>query len=134
MTESQRSDQVTGEPDLVDRILLVIKGSPQKDGRVAEGFRVATAMIAMDVLPQILFVDDGVFWLVKYQLLEAKTPASVSERLRTISDLTGMYVLSDSLAQRKLEQNDLDESYNAKRLSLDEAAELVAQNDAVITF
>ena len=116
------------------RILIVIKGSPQEDGGVAEGFRVATAMVAMDVLPQILFADDGVFWLVKKQLPEAKSPASVSERLKTISDLAGMHVLSYSLAQRSLKEDDLDESYNAKRLSLDEAAELVAQNDAVITF
>jgi len=119
---------------LVARILIVIKGSPQEDGGVAEGFRVATAMVAMDVLPQILFADDGVFWLVKKQLPEAKSPASVSERLKTISDLAGMHVLSYSLAQRSLKEDDLDESYNAKRLSLDEAAELVAQNDAVITF
>jgi sulfur relay (sulfurtransferase) DsrF/TusC family protein len=134
MTESWHSDQVTGEPVLVDRILLVIKGSPQEDGKVAEGFRVATAMIAMDVLPQILFADDGVFWLVKKQLPESKSRESVSERLKTISDLAGLHVLSDSLDQRKLTENDLDESYNTKKLSLDEAAELVAQNDAVITF
>jgi sulfur relay (sulfurtransferase) DsrF/TusC family protein len=114
--------------------MLVIKGSPQKDGGVAEGFRVATAMIAMDVLPQILFADDGVLWLVKEQLPEAKSRASVSERLKTISDLAGMHVLSDSLAQRKLKENDLDEGYNAKKISLDEAAELIAQSDAVITF
>jgi sulfur relay (sulfurtransferase) DsrF/TusC family protein len=125
---------VTGEPVLVDRILLVIKGSPQEDGKVAEGFRVATAMIAMDVLPQILFADDGVFWLVKKQLPESKSRESVSERLKTISDLAGLHVLSDSLDQRKLTENDLGESYNTKKLSLDEAAELVAQNDAVITF
>ena len=119
---------------LVNKILLVIKGSPQKDSGVAEGFRVATAMIAMDVLPQILFIDEGVFWLVKKQLTEAKSIESVRERLQTISDLAGLHVLSDSLTWRKLKESDLDESYNAKRLSLDEVAELVTQNEAVITF
>jgi len=119
---------------LVDKILLVIKGSPQENGRVAEGFRLATAMIAMDVLPQILFADDGVFWLAKKQLHEFESRGLVNERLKTISDLVGLHVLSDSLSLRKLKQNDLDESYNARKLSLDEAAKLVAQNDAVITF
>lgn len=94
----------------------------------------ATAMIAMDVLPQILFLDDGVFWLVKKKLDESAIPSLVKERLKTISDLVGLHVLSDSLAQRKLKPNDLDEIYNARNLSLDEAAELIAQNDAVIAF
>lgn len=94
----------------------------------------ATAMIAMDVLPGILFVDDGVFWLVKKKLNESVAPSLVKERLKTISDLVGLQVLSDSLAQRKLKPDDLDESYNARVVSLDEAAELIAQNDTVIAF
>jgi sulfur relay (sulfurtransferase) DsrF/TusC family protein len=117
---------------MVNTILLVFKGSPQEDG-VAEGFRVATAMIAMDVLPQLLFVDDGVFWLVEKKLDQLENP-SVKDRLQTISDLVGLQVLSDSLAHRKLKSNDLDEGLNAKTLSLDEAAELFTQNDAVIAF
>jgi sulfur relay (sulfurtransferase) DsrF/TusC family protein len=117
---------------MVNKILLVFKGSPQEE-EVAEGFRVATAMIAMDVLPQILFVDDGVFWLVRKKLGQLENP-SVKERLQTISDLVGLQVLSDSLAQRKLKPNDLDKGYNARVLALDEATELILRNDAVIAF
>lgn len=117
---------------MVKTILLVFKGSPQEEG-IAEGFRVATAMIAMDILPQLLFIDDGVFWLVKKKLDQLENP-SVKERLQTISDLVGLQVLSDSLAQRKLKSNDLDEGLDAKVLSLDEAAELIRQNDAAIAF
>ena len=123
---------MAGESAIVNKILLVFKGSPQEEG-VAEGFRVATAMIAMDVLPQLLFVDDGVFWLVKKKLDQLENP-SVKERLQTISDLVGLQVLSDSLAQRKLKPNDTDEGLDAKVLSLDEAAELILYNDAVIAF
>jgi sulfur relay (sulfurtransferase) DsrF/TusC family protein len=117
---------------MVNTILLVFKGSSQEEG-VAEGFRVATAMIAMDVLPQLLFVDDGVFWLVKKTLDQLENP-SVKERLQTISDLVGLQVLSDSLAQRKLKPSDLDESFSVKVLLPDDAAELVLQNEAVIAF
>jgi len=117
---------------MVNTILLVFKGSPEKEG-VAEGFRVATAMIAMDVLPKLLFLDDGVFWLVRKKLDQLENP-SVKERLQTISDLVGFQVLSDSLTERKLKQNDLNGAYNAKVLSLDEASELITQNDAVIAF
>jgi sulfur relay (sulfurtransferase) DsrF/TusC family protein len=124
---------MASESAMVNRILLVVKGSPQEGG-VAEGFRMATAMIAMDVLPQILFVDDSVFWLVKNKPGESAMPSSVKERLKTISDLVGLLVLSDSMAHRKLKLNDLDESFTAKVLSIDEAADLIMQNDAVITF
>jgi len=134
MTESWHLDKGNGEPALVNRILLLIKSRPHESNRAAEGLRMATAMIAMDTLPQILFVDDGVYWLVKTQVLESAGGSSFTERLKTISDLIGVHVLSDSLAERKLKQEDLDKDYNAKNLSLDEASELLAQNNAVIAF
>jgi len=42
--------------------------------------------------------------------------------------------LSDSLFQRKLKANNLDENFNVKNLSITEVAELISQNEAVITF
>jgi len=134
MTESWHLDDRNGEPTLVNRILLVIKSHPHESGRAAEGFRMATAMIAMDVLPQILFVDDGVYWLARKQVLESAGGSSFTERLKTISDLVGVHVLFDSLAERKLKQEDLDENFAVKGLSLDEASKLLAQNNTVITF
>jgi sulfur relay (sulfurtransferase) DsrF/TusC family protein len=94
----------------------------------------ATAMIAMDVLPQILFIDDGVYCLVRNQKPEAAGLPSFGERLKTLADLVGVHASSESLSQRKLKQSDLDESYNTKFLSLDKAAKLIEQNEAVITF
>jgi len=119
---------------LVKKILLVIKSAPYGSGRAAEGFRMATAMIAMDVLPQILFVDDGVYCLVRNQKPEAVGLISFGERLKTLADLVGLNALSDSMVQRKLKQSDLEEDYNIKTLSLDEAIKLISQDETVITF
>jgi tRNA 2-thiouridine synthesizing protein C len=119
---------------MVTKILLVIKSPPYGSGRAAEGFRMATAMIAMDVLPQILFIDDGVYCLVKNQKPEATGLVSFGERLKTLVDLVGLYVVSDSLSQRKLKPSDLDENYTTKNISLDETAKLISQNETVITF
>jgi len=94
----------------------------------------ATAMIAMDLLPQILFIDDGVYCLVRNQKPEAAGLASFGERLKTLADLVGLYAVSDSIVQRKLKQIDLDENYNVKTLSLDEATRLILQNETLITF
>ena len=122
------------EPVLVSKIILVIKSPPYGTGKAAEGFRMATAMIAMDMLPQILFVDDGVYCILKNQKPEASGFASFTERLKTLADLVGLNALSDSLFQRKLKPNDLEENFNVRTLSITEAAELISQNEAVITF
>ena len=119
---------------MVTKILLIIKSPPYGSERAAESFRMATAMIAMDVLPQILFIDDGVYCLIRNQKPEAAGLVSFGERLKTLADLVGLYAVSDSLSQRKLESGDLDENYNAKTISLDETAKLISQNETAIIF
>jgi len=119
---------------LVNKILLVIKSLPYGSGRAAEGFRMATAMIAMDVLPQLLFMDDGVYCLVKGQKPEAAGSSPYYEHLRTIADLVGLHVLSVSMVKRNLRPEDFDENYKVKNLSIREAAELMTENEAVLTF
>jgi len=115
------------------RILLVVKSSPYGSLRAAEGFRIATAMIAMDVLPQLLFIDDGVYCLLKNQTPEVAGLNSFAERLKTLADLVGLVAVSDSMKERNLQPSDLDQTCNVKIISLDEAAELMEENEAVIT-
>jgi len=123
-----------GAQNMVKKILLVIKSPPYGSGKAAEGLRMATAMIAMDVLPQILFIDDGVYCLLKNQKPKAAGLVSFGERLKTLSDLVGLHALTESMVQRKLERVDLDETYNTKALSMNEASQLISQSDTTITF
>ena len=116
------------------KILLLVKSAPYGSVRAAEGFRIATAMIAMDVLPQLLFIDDGVYCLLKNQKPEAAGLNSLAERLKTLADLIGFHAVSDSIVKRNLQKIDFDETYNVKTISLGEAAELIAENEVVITF
>jgi len=116
------------------KILLVMKSPPYGSLMAAEGFRIATAMIAMDVLPQLLFIDDGVYCLLKKQRPEAAGLNSYYERLKTLADLVGLYAARDSMAKRDLKIIDLDESFNVKLLSIDEAAKLIMENETVIAF
>jgi len=119
---------------MVNKILLVIKTPPYGSERAAEGFRIATAMIAMDMLPKILFIDDGVYCLVRNQKPEAAGLTSFGERLKTLADLVGLHAVSDSMVKRNLRNTDFDETYNVKTISLNEAAELIAENEVAITF
>lgn len=116
------------------KILLVIKSSPYVNLMATEGFRIATAMIAMDVLPQLLLIDDGVRCLMKDQRPEAIGLTSHYERLKTIADLVGLYALRDSVVNRNLKTIEFDESLNVKLLSTDEAAKLFMENEAVIAL
>ncbi len=118
---------------MVNKILLAIRSSPYGSGRAAEGLRVATAMIAMDLLPQILFIDDGVYCLLK-QKPEPDGLTSIEERLKTLVDLIGIYTVSDSMIERKLKPDELNPNYNAKILSLYEAVKLISENETSITF
>ncbi len=88
----------------------------------------------MDVLPEIIFIDDGVYCLISHQKTEAEGPVSFGERLRTLADLVGLHAVSDSLNERRLNASDLNEEYKAKIISLDEAARMIERNEAVITF
>lgn len=115
------------------RIMLVIKSPPHGSLMAAEGLRIATALIAMDFLPQLVFVDDGVYCLVKNK------PETIGldffhDRLKTLADLTGLYVTTDSLKKRDLKIEDLNRTYHVKAISLSEVAKLVAENEVAITF
>lgn len=119
---------------MVKKILLVVKSAPYGSGSAVEGFRMATAMIAMDVLPMILFIDDGVYCLLRNQRPEAAGLNSFRERLKTLADLVGLHAVSDSMVRRNLQSIDFDETFNVKTISLDQTAELIAENDTIITF
>jgi len=116
------------------KILLVIRSSPYGSLMAAEGFRIATAMIAMDVLPQLLLIDDGVYCALENQRPDAAGLIPHYQRLKTLADLVGLYAVRDSMAKRNLKIIDLDESLNVNLLSIDEAAKLIVENETVIAF
>jgi len=116
------------------KILLVIKSPPYGSLMTVEGLRIATALIAMDILPQLVFIDDGIYCLVKNLKPEDAGLVSFYDRLRTLADLVGLYVAKDSFAKRNLRIEDLDETYGAKVISLTEVAKLVAENEIAIAF
>ncbi len=116
------------------RTLLVVKSPPYGSVLAAECLRIATAMIAMDVLPQILFISDGVYCLLKGQNPEQAGLPSFSERLKTVADLIGLYVSEESLKKRNLKKNDLNENNSLKMVSMEDVANLFLENEIVITF
>ncbi len=116
------------------RTLLVAKSPPYGSVLASECLRIATAMIAMDVLPQILFIDDGVYCLLKGQNQEQAGLHSFHERLKTLADLIGLYVAEHSLHRRNLKKTDINANYDLKTVSMKEVTNLFLENETVITF
>ena len=116
------------------KVLLIVKSPPYGSLRVTEGFRIATAMVAMDILPQLLFIDDGIYCLIKNQRPEAAGLESYHERLKTLADLVGLNAVKESLLERGLKTADLDEDFRVKTITLDKATDLLIENETVITF
>jgi tRNA 2-thiouridine synthesizing protein C len=116
------------------KILLVIKNPPYGSLMAAEGLRIATALVAMDILPQLVFIDDGVYCLVKDQKPENAGLNSFYERLKALADLIGVYAEENSFMIRNLKTEDLDETYHVKMMPLKEVAKLVADNEVAIAF
>ena len=116
------------------KVVLVIKSAPYGSLMASEGLRIATALIAMDMLPLLTFIDDGVYCLVKSHRPEVAGLNSFYDRLKTLADLVGLYVAKDSLEKRNLRIKDLDKTYNAKAISLTEVAKLIAENEVTIAF
>jgi len=116
------------------KLLLVVKSPPYGSLRATEGLRIATAMIAMDVLPQLLFIEDGVYCLIKDQRPETADLGSYYERLKTLADLVGLHAVEESMVERELAFADLDENFQVKIITLAEATELLIENETIITF
>ena len=116
------------------KILLVIKSPPYGSSRASEGFRIATAMIAMDVLPRLLFIDDGIYCLIKNQKPDSADPDLHYERLKTLADLVELYAVKESIAKRRLELPDLDDSLHVKMVDFDKATEQFIESESVLTF
>ena len=115
------------------KVLLIIKSPPYGSLRAVEGLRIATAMIAMDVLPHLLFIDDGIYCLIRNQKPETAGLDSYRERLNTLADLVGLHVVSESMVERELKLADFVHS-QVRIVTLDEAAKLLIESETAITF
>jgi len=105
----------------LDNFIIIIKSPPGQGSGAAEGLRLAASMLGMDELPAVVFMDRGVDCLFP----GAFEDQALGDYLRTTSDLAGVYVLSESLAERGLAATGLDQGLAAEAIGLDELAEMV---------
>ncbi len=96
--------------------------------RVEEGLRLSAAMLGMDYPPLLVFVDNGVEVLMP----EALYKNSLRDYLEVVSQMVGIYVLEESLAERGYTAGDLEPSLGVTVIGFGELAEM-AKRCSVIT-
>lgn len=114
----------------MDALMIVIKSGPAAVARVEEGFRLTAAMLGYDMLPVIVFVDEGVECLRS----GAFEDPTMDDYLEAASDLAGIYALSESLEARGVREGDLAENVEVTSIDLDGLAEMMAECDKVAAY
>ena len=110
--------------------MLIIRKRLIPGARVEEGLRLSAAMLGMDHPPVIVFLDDGIEVLFP----EALYKNNLKDYLKVISDLVGVYVLKESLIERGLTEDDLEQEVNATSITFNEIADMAKDCNVITSF
>ena len=106
--------------------MLIIRGSSS----LREALRLCAAMLGMDKLPLVVFIDEG----VQFLLHSAIEDPSMLEYLQTISELVGVYVLKESLTKQSIEFDSIDTALDVTAIDISGFTDLVVECKTVATF
>ncbi len=110
--------------------MLIMRKRLIPGSRVEEGLRLSAAMLGMDYMPNVVFVDNG----VEILLPDALYKNNLKDYLVVMSEMAGVYVLEESLFERELTLDDLEQSINATVIDQDEFAEMARKCTIITSF
>jgi sulfur relay protein TusC/DsrF len=114
--------------------LVVFRRAPFGWVNVVEALRLSAA-VASEHRLQLLFIDDGVYCLMKEQAPKGIGYPAIDKSLRMLKDLNvAYYVVKESLHERGLREDDVDSRYRIEVTPLDRVAQIVMQNKVVVSF
>ena len=110
--------------------MLIMRKRLIPGSRVEEGLRLSAAMLGMDYMPNMVFVDDG----VEILLPDALYKNNLKDYITVMSDMAGVYVLKESLKHKGLTKGDLDKDINATFIDFGELAEMSKRCSVVTSY
>ena len=110
--------------------MLIMRKRLIPGGRVEEGLRLSAAMLGMDYLPNLVFLDNG----IEILLPNAVYKGNLQDYLTVMSDLAGVYVLKESLKERGLTSNDLEQSIYATVIDSNELMKMTKKCTIITSF
>jgi len=111
-------------------LMIVIRSGPWEEYGVVEGLRLSAAMLGMDRPPLMVFLDAGVECLRPRAIADPDT----LDYLRASADLGEIRVLSESLEERGMREEDIDPSFKTTPVDIDCLAWLIAECRSVVAF
>jgi len=127
-------EQDTSGAGVVKKFMFVNRKAPYGTVYALEGLEVVLISAAFDQDVSLVFLDDGVYDLVKGQNTKGIEVKNFSPTYRALEgyDIEKLYVERESLAARGLSQDNL--IVPVEVLSAAELSELMGQQDVVISF
>ncbi len=110
--------------------MLIMRKRLIPGSRVEEGLRLSAAMLGMDYMPNMVFVDEGVGIL----LPDALYKNNLKDYLTVMSDMAGVFVVKESLEKKNLKPDDLDQDIDITLIDFGELAEMSKSCSIVTSF
>ena len=119
----------------MDHVIVIFRKGPYGQINSLEGIRVAQGLLVLDVETEAVFIDDGVFNLIKDQNPDGIGHHSVIGALEAMHRYEiPIFACKDSLEERGIKLEDLDQKLDVKIISLVEFSDLLLQADAAIAL
>lgn len=119
----------------MEKVLIIFRSGPYGHINSLEGVRIAQGLLVLDVENEAVFIDDGVFNLIKDQNPDGIGHHSVMGALEAMHRYEiPIYAIESSLKQRGIEPEDLDPKLEVKIITIDNFSELLVQADATIAL
>ncbi len=117
------------------KIMVVFNKAPYERISVVESIRAATGVIAMDIEGITVFIDDGVYALLKNQNPAGTGLESVEKGLKLLDmNDAQIKVVRESLVERGIEESDLLELAGLEVISAEELGELMLDYNSVFVI
>ncbi|MEM3056461.1 MAG: DsrE family protein [Candidatus Bathyarchaeia archaeon] len=108
-------------------MLIIIKSRLGEGSQAAEGLRLAAAMLGMDMLPTIIFLDRGVDLL-----LPGGVEGDLLDYLKAISSLAGVKALKESLGPQG--EKALNQELEVEVIDMERLIDLILECESVIAL
>ena len=119
----------------MDHVIVIFRKGPYGQINSLEGIRVAQGLLVLDVETEAVFIDDGVFNLIKDQNPDGIGHHSVMGALEAMHRYEiPIYAIESSLRQRGIIPEDLDPKLEVKVITINDLSELLTKAEATLAL
>ena len=119
---------------MMRKVNLLFRKAPYGSVNDVEGFRLCTALAAMEIETNAIFIDDGVFVALKGQDPKNIGLQSMEAAYRKLTSLdVKVYILEEALKERGISREELME-IEYSLINRNGLAELISKSDFTISF